>query len=73
MRLSAVLLLLLAVSAPVAAQDRTQVPPPGLPPLPADGPMRFDTMPAPLATKTLEQENEDAANEERRLLGLGMR
>ena len=41
MRLSAVLLLLLAVSAPVAAQDRTQVPPPGLPPLPADGPMRL--------------------------------
>ena len=41
MRLSAVLLLLLAVSAPVAAQDRTQVPPPGLPPLPTDGLMRL--------------------------------
>ena len=41
MRFSAVLLLLLAASAPVAALDRTQVPPPGLPPLPSEGPMRF--------------------------------
>lgn len=41
MRFSAILLLLLAAASPVAAQDRMQVPPPGLPSLPADGPMRF--------------------------------
>jgi uncharacterized protein YggE len=42
MRLSAVLLLLLAApAAPVIAQDLTKAPPLGLPPLPADGPMRF--------------------------------
>lgn len=42
MRYSAVLLLLLAAPvAPVVAQDLTRAPPPGLPPLPADGPMRI--------------------------------
>lgn len=42
MRFSAVLLLLLAAPAvPVVAQDVAKAPPPGLPQLPAEGPMRF--------------------------------